>query len=120
MRKNWDGPQKAQVRTWAMPSSPKENTIWLPGYRCHCFREAIDKGMVVPNGQHWLVERSPETAQAIRKAVIDPCDWDVPPKLFPGELHHLQVATAVDYAFFDFTGGLTQEVAQWLHKLPFG
>jgi hypothetical protein len=118
MNDHWNSdtrPQKAEARLLALPKSQKSKTIWLPGNDCLCVREAKAKKLLAPRGQHIFVERIPETAIKVQE-YIDKEKWVCKPVLHIGGLLELKAPT-INYAFFDFKGGIEKEVADWLHNL---
>ena len=114
---NWTNrEQKAEMREHAMPPSPVRNSLWMPGGSCLCVKEALSRDLLVPDGNHYFVERDPDIAVSIKR-FIQSRSWRREPILHVGELSNLDLPQPLDYAFFDFLGGLDKSVAEWLHEV---
>jgi len=125
MKENWDRKYKNEIRSLALPKVPCTSSIWLPGHMSRdedglhggmCVREALDRGLIDPNGHHVFVERDKDTASTIAEHLLSLPIWKHTPHLHIGGIHDLILERPIDYAFFDLTAALDWKVAEWLQE----
>jgi len=111
----WDRPNKNEARRCAQPTSCKRHTLWLPGVDTMDVRLACENKRLHRQGKHIVVERDPEVAKKIRRKLSQLTrKHGVKFEFHEGPLHALELDRPLEYAHFDFCGGLTPEVADWL------
>lgn len=110
---NWDyHKNKDIVRSFVLPNKPIINGIWLPGDGCLCINKAAEKGLLNKSKSLLLVERNgcifnQMRSNAPKFAAI---------KCTNAKLEQLRLENKIDYAYFDFLGGITRNIAGWLIK----
>jgi hypothetical protein len=110
----WDRTNKNIVRKVAAPRRLAHNTLWMPGAQLLDFGDALYLHKKIGfDGNHILVERDVVVAAQIQ-ATLDTMPWVVRPQLYINHLHRLVLEKPLDYAHFDFLGGLTQQNAHWI------
>lgn len=110
MLKTWDGEKKHIAREIAMGDFHSQHSaIFLPGMECRCIKCALNKGLIQPDQQLYLVEKEPATARIIKAQLRHLSNY----KLHIGELHKLKLKSKVDFAYLDCIGSMDEELYNW-------
>jgi len=111
---SWNRPKKNQARDLAMPNKLVSSTIWLAGKQTMDYNQAMELGLLDGLGNHIIVERDKAIAKKIEQKIEG---FNPKPSLYVGELSNLPLKRGIDYAHFDFLGGLTIHTARWFQNL---
>ena len=104
-------PQKADARVYALEKLRyKPRSLWLPGSECCCVEKAIELKVLDVNSCIILAERQADIVADI-KAKITNWKWRKRPRVHHGELSDLSIPWALDFAFLDFLGSLTESLS---------
>jgi hypothetical protein len=112
MNKDWNRAYKAQARSIALSyEGTKKNVLMLPGWDGLCVLEALKLKLFNKDTKGIFIERDEQT-HLRQKQLLQPMLPAV--TFFNGSLENAPIAKDIDYAFLDFTGSLTAELAEWL------
>jgi len=109
-KKHWDRPSKNHARTLAEPTAKKKFTLWFPGEDALDVINAKKKKLLNARGKHILVERNKKIVTKIEEALLP----DKSLELHVGSLSSLRLERPLEYAHFDFCGGLSRPVTNWM------
>ncbi len=118
VRKPWlsdDRKNKNLAREKVFSCGPKKSILLLPGYRCECVKEALQKGVITKDTVCTFVERDLETACQIKQWVYDEWKFPIPPIVHMGELMTLKMHP-IDLAYIDLFGNLTKAEVEWIQN----
>jgi len=111
MLSEWDGEKKQIARDIAMGSfCSQHSAIFLPGAKCRCVNLALDKGVIHPYQNLYLVENNASTARIIKPQLHHLNDY----KFHIGELHTLKLHSKVDFAYLDCIGSMDEKLYEWV------
>jgi len=107
----WDRKCKNITRDLVQPSNKKKNTLWFPGVDALDVKTAFKNNLIDNTGHHILIEKDELNAKKLLANIKSiPIDFT----LHLDSLSTLGLEKDLDYAHFDFCGGLTAETATWL------
>jgi len=118
-KKTWGGRGKngarSSVVSLAKPKAAKA-ALFFPGHSCLCVEEARRQGTIDKDTFIVVVERDPAIAKVIRRKMRN-FDYH----LHVGEVTTMDLSSVlgrrrINFAFFDFCGQLTSEIASWISK----
>lgn len=111
MLREWDGEKKQIARDIAMGSfCSQHSAIFLPGAKCRCVNLALDKGVIHPYQNLYLVENNANTARIIKPQLHHLNDY----KFHIGELDTLKLNSKVDFAYLDCIGSMDEKLYKWV------
>lgn len=116
----WDRPQKNITRQLAQPTSKNKFTLWFPGDNALDVINAKEKNLLDGKGKckHILVEHRKQIANSFKKLLEPKSKSFVDPNNFfkyhVKPLTFLKIDTPLEYAHFDFCGGLSKPIVNWL------
>lgn len=95
-----------------MPTRAVLGSVWLPGQDAEDVLQA--QHLLLPGGDHLLVERDPDCASRIRRLTAH-----LPVRVYEGELYSAIPRLPLDYIHVDLNGGLDLNLARWITRLNF-